>query len=143
MALPISARHASSAAANSCTSDDTGPLWLLPLASSDSIVAYVLMVPMPGLAEGAAEAASRTSKAVEQSATAGSQRAQRDTMSRSTYTLAQRQELRTLLAEHPTLFSRDGPGDQYLITRKIANASSGKLQQSTTRTPKQKLQSEW
>ena len=61
-------------------------------------------------------------------------------MSRSTPTLPQGQELRRLLAEHPTLFSRDGPGDQYLITRKIANASSG---QSTTRTPPQKLQSEW
>jgi hypothetical protein len=73
---------------------------------------------------------------------AGSQRAQRDDtiMSRSTSTLPQGQELRRLLAEHPTLLSRDGPGDQYLITRKIANASSG---QSTTRTPTQKLHSEW
>ena len=61
-------------------------------------------------------------------------------MSRSTSTLAQRQELRRLLAQYPTLLSHEGPGDEYLVTRKIANASS---KQSTTRTQKQKLQSEW
>ena len=52
---------------------------------------------------------------------------QRDTiatMSRSTSKLAQRQELRRLLAQYPTLLSREGPGDEYLVGRKIANASS-------------------
>ena len=65
-------------------------------------------------------------------------------MSRSTSTLEQRQEFRRLLAQYPALLSREGPGDEYLVTRKIEmmieNASS---KQSTTRTQKQKLQSEW
>jgi hypothetical protein len=60
-------------------------------------------------------------------------------MSRSTSTLEQRQELRRLLAQYPALLSREGPGDEYLVTRKIEmmieNASS---KQSTTRTQKQK-----
>ena len=66
-------------------------------------------------------------------------------MSRSTSKLAQRQEQRRLLAQYqaqyPTLLSHEGPGDEYLVTRKIEmmieNASS---KQSTT--SKQKLQSE-
>ena len=77
-----------------------------------------------------------------QQAAAHSQRDTIATMSRSTSTLAQRQELRRLLAQYPTLLSHEGPGDEYLVTRKIEmmieNASS---KQSTT--SKQKLQSEW
>ena len=69
-------------------------------------------------------------------------------MSRSTSTLAQRQELRRLLAQYPTLLSHEGPGDEYLVTRKIEmmieNASSKQsCYKFTTRTQKQKLQSEW
>ena len=77
-----------------------------------------------------------------QQAAAHSQRDTIATMSRSTSKLAQRQELRRLLAQYPTLLSQEGPGDEYLVTRKIEmmieNASS---KQSTT--SKQKLQSEW
>ena len=75
-----------------------------------------------------------------QQAAAHSQRDTIATMSRSTSKLAQRQELRRLLAQYPTLLSHEGPGDEYLVTRKIEmmieNASS---KQSTTRTQKQKL----
>ena len=82
-----------------------------------------------------------------QQAAAHSQRDTIATMSRSTSTLAQRQELRRLLAQyptHPTLLSHEGPGDEYLVTRKIANASSKQsCYKSTTRTQKQELQSEW
>ena len=59
-----------------------------------------------------------------QQAAAHSQRDTIATMSRSTSKLAQRQELRRLLAQYPTLLSQEGPGDEYLVTRKIANASS-------------------
>ena len=58
---------------------------------------------------------------------AHNQRATIATTSRSTSTLAQRQELRRLLAQYPTLLSalsHEGPGDEYLVGRKIANASS-------------------
>ena len=82
-----------------------------------------------------------------QQAAAHSQRDTIATMSHSTYTLAQRQELWRLLAQyptHPTLLSHEGPGDEYLVTRKIANASSKQsCYKSTTRTQKQELQSEW
>ena len=86
-----------------------------------------------------------------QQAAAHSQRDTIATMSRSTSKLAQRQELRrllaqypTLLAQYPTLLSHEGPGDEYLVTRKIANASSKQsCYKSTTRTQKQELQSEW
>ena len=68
---------------------------------------------------------------------AHSQRDTIATMSRSTSKLAQRQELRRLLAQYPTLLSQEGPGDEYLVTRKIANASSKQsCYKSTTRTQK-------
>jgi ferredoxin-NADP reductase len=80
-----------------------------------------------------------------QQAAAHSQRDTIATMSRSTSTLAQRQELRRLLAQyptHPTLLSHEGPGDEYLVTRKIEMMiESASSKQSTT--SKQKLQSEW
>ena len=79
-----------------------------------------------------------------QQAAAHSQRDTIATMSRSTSKLAQRQELRRLLAQYPTLLSQEGPGDEYLVTRKIANASSKQsCYKSTTRTQKQELQREW
>ena len=65
------------------------------------------------------------------------------TMNQSTSTLAQRQELRRLLAQYPTLLSREGPGDEYLVTRKNEMSHANSSKQPTTRTQKQKLQSEW